>query len=119
MLALGSGSGTGPTASFVSTGSADIEALAQMRVGESKLTGAAFTTSIGQFHFLVSEGGSFVTATRLDDHTWAVTTDDPYQLGAGDVAVLAQTVNNKAHKTGTYHMAFELTITCPTCVAPL
>jgi hypothetical protein len=112
-------SGTGPAASFVSTGTVDIQALAQMHVGDSKLTGAAFTTSIGQFHFLVNEGGSYVTATRLDPHTWTITTDDPYQIGAGDVAVLVQTVKNKSYKTGTYHMPFQLTVTCPTCIAPM
>jgi len=111
-------SGPGPTASFVSTGSLDIEALAQMHVGDSKLTGAAFTTSIGQFHFLANEGGSYVTATRLDAHTWTITTDDPYQLGAGDVAVLVQTVKRQSYKT-TYHMPFQVTVSCPTCVAPL
>jgi hypothetical protein len=112
-------SGTGPTASFASTGSVDIEALAQMHIGDSKLTGAAFSTSIGQFHFLANEGGTYVTATRLDAHTWTITTDDPYSLGAGDVAVLVQTVKNRTSKTGTYHLPFQLTVTCPTCVAPL
>jgi hypothetical protein len=112
-------SGTGPTASFVSTGTVDIQALAQMHVGDSKLTGAAFTNSIGQFIFLANEGGSYVTATRLDAHTWTITTDDPYQLGAGDVAVLIQTVKNKSYKTGTYHMPFQLTVTCPSCIAPM
>lgn len=111
-------SGTGPTASFDTTGTLDIEALAQMHVGDSKLTGAAFTTSIGQFHFLADEGGSYVTATRLDAHTWTVTTDDPYQLGAGDVAVLGQTVKKQTYRT-TYHLPFEVTVTCPTCLAPM
>ena len=112
-------SGTGPTASFASTGWVDIQALAQMHIGDFKLTGAAFGTSIGQFHFLGNEGGTYVTATRHDAHTWTITTDDPYSLGAGDVAVLVQTVKNKTSKTGTYHLPFQLTITCPTCVAPL
>ena len=112
-------SGTGPTASFASTGGFTIQALAQMHVGDSKLTGAAFGTSIGQFHFLANEGGSYVTATRLDAQTWTITTDDPYQLGAGDVAVLHQTVKNKSYRTGTYHMPFQLTVTCPNCIAPM
>ena len=111
-------SGPGPTASFVSTGSMDIEALAQMHVGESKLTGAAFTTSVGQFHFLANEGGTYVTAMRLDAHTWTITTDDPFQLGAGDVAILVQTIKKQSYKTA-YHMPFQVTVTCPTCVAPL
>jgi hypothetical protein len=110
-------SGTGPTASFVSPGSVDIQALAQMHIGEAKLTGAAFGTSIGQFHFLANEGGTYVTATRNDAHTWTVTTDDPYSLGAGDVAVLAQTVKKQTFKSF-YHLPFQLTVTCPTCVAP-
>jgi hypothetical protein len=101
--------GTGPTASFASTGAVDIQALGQMHVGDFKLTGAAFG----------NEGGTYVTATRLDAHTWTITTDDPHSLGAGDVAVLVQTVKNKTSKTGTYHLPFQLTVTCPTCVAPL
>lgn len=112
-------SGTGPTVPFTSTGTLDIEALAQMHIGDSKLTGAAFTMSIGQLHFLANEGGSYVTATRLDAHTWTVTTDDPYQLGSGDVAVLVQVVRNKPFRAGTYHMPFQVTVTCPTCIAPM
>ena len=112
-------SGTGPTAAFASTGWVDIQALAQMHIGEFKLTGAAFGTSIGQFHFLANEGGTYVMATRHDAHTWTITTDNPYSLGAGDVAVLIQAVKNRTSKTGTYHLPFQLTVTCPTCVAPL
>jgi hypothetical protein len=112
-------SGSGPTASFASTGWVDIQALAQMHNGDSKLTGAAFGTSIGQFHFLANEGGTYVTATRHDAHTWTITTDDPYSLGAGDVAVLVQTVKNKTSKSGTYHLPFQLTVTCPSCVPPM
>jgi hypothetical protein len=112
-------SGSGPTASFASTGWVDIQALAQMHIGDSKLTGAAFGTSIGQFHFLANEGGTFVTATRHDAHTWTITTDDPYSLGAGDAAVLVQTVKNKTSKSGTYHLPFQLTVTCPSCVPPM
>jgi hypothetical protein len=112
-------SGMGPTGSFSSNGSVDVEALIQMHIGDRKLTGAAFATSIGQFHFLANEGGTNVTAVRLDAHTWTITTDDPYLLGAGDIAVLVQTVKNKTQKTGTYHLPFQLAVTCPTCVAPL
>ena len=110
--------GMGPTNAFLSSGTLDIQALAQMHVGDSQLTGAVFTTSIGQFHFRAVDGGTDVTATRLDAHTWTVTTDDSYALGAGDVAVLVETVKNKPSQIGTYHMPFEVTVTCPTCAAP-
>ena len=96
-----------------------IQGLAQMHIGDVKLTGAAFGTSIGQLHFLANEGGTYVTATRLDAQTWTITTDDPYSLGAGDVAVLVQIVKNKTVRTGTYHLPFQMIVTCPTCVAPL
>lgn len=111
-------SGSGPTNTFLSSGTLDVQALSQMHVGDSKLTGAVFTTSIGQLHFRAADGGTDVTVTRLDAHTWTVTTDDLYSLGAGDVAVLIQITKNKASKTGTYHLPFEVTVTCPTCVAP-
>jgi len=112
-------SGSGPTSPISTTGTAVIQGLAQMHIGDVKLTGAAFGTSIGQLHFLANEGGTYVTATRLDAQTWTITTDDPYSLGAGDVAVLVQIVKNKTVRTGTYHLPFQMIVTCPTCVAPL
>jgi hypothetical protein len=112
-------SGSGPTSPISTTGTAVIQGLSQMHIGDVKLTGAAFGTSIGQLHFLANDGGTYVTATRLDAQTWTITTDDPYSLGAGDVAVLVQIVKNKTVRTGTYHLPFQMIVTCPTCVAPL
>jgi hypothetical protein len=111
-------SGSGPTNTFLSSGTLDIQALARMAVGETQLTGAVFSTSIGQLHFRAGDGGTDLTAVRLDAHTWVVSTDDSYALGAGDVAALVQTVKNKLVRVGTYHLPFEVTVTCPSCATP-
>jgi hypothetical protein len=113
-------SGTGPTTPFSSNGSVNFEALAQMRNGESKLTTAVFATALGQFQLVnrLNPQTSAVSVTRADDHTWEVTTSDPYQLGAGDIAQFIQTSKaNKTANAGLYHMPFAVTVTCPTCVS--
>ena len=114
-------SGTGPTSPLSSNGVINIEALAQMHIGDAKLTTAVLGTAIGQFQLVnrLDAGTSSVSVTRYDDHTWIVTTSDPSSIGAGDVAQLIQVgKGGKTSNAGLYHLPFEMTVTCPTCVAP-
>jgi len=112
------GTGTGPAAPFSSNGGINIQALAQMAIGDTKLTTAVFGTQFGQFQLVnsMNPATSAVSATRSDAHTWIVNTTDP---GAGDIAQLIQIgKGNKTVNAGYYHLPFQITVTCPTCVAP-
>ena len=114
----GTGSGTGPATAFSSNGGINIQALAQMAIGDTKLTTAVFGTQFGQFQLVnsMNPATSAVSARRSDAHTWIVNTSDP---GAGDIAQLIQLgKGNKSVNAGYYHLSFQITVTCPTCVAP-
>lgn len=114
----GTGAGTGPRAAFSSNGTINIQALAQMSIGDTKLTTAVYATQFGEFQFVQSlnPATSAVSATRYDAQTWIVNTSDP---GAGDVAQLIQPGRgNKTVNAGLYHLPFQITVTCLNCVAP-
>ena len=114
----GSGAGTGPAAPFASNGSINIQALAQMTPGDTKLTTAVYATQVGEFQFVhsINPATSAVSVTRYDAQTWIVNTTD---AGAGDVAQLIQPARgNRTTNAGLYHLPFQITVTCPTCLAP-
>jgi hypothetical protein len=114
----GTGTGTGPATAFSSNGGINIQALAQMAIGDTKLTTAVFGTQFGQFQLVnsLNPSTSAVSATRSDAHTWIVSTTGP---GAGDIAQLIQPgKGNRSMNAGYYHLPFQITVTCQTCVAP-
>jgi len=116
-------SGPGQTTPFSSPGWLVVGALLQMGIGDHKTTNAAFDGSLGRWDLWADEGGfangsTDVTATRLDAHTWTVTTDDPFLQGAGDIARHGVPLTKKTNAIALYHLPFQATVTCPTCVAP-
>jgi hypothetical protein len=109
-----------------SNGTINIEALGPMRSGDTLATTAVFATAAGQFQIVhrLNPNTSSVSATRYGDHTWVVTTGDAISTDAsvvpGDIAQLIQVgKGGKTTNVGLYHLPFELTVTCATCVAPL
>lgn len=107
-------SASGPTGSLddLSTQSSfqDVAALAVATAGFS--TGG-FTTAVGRFAFNPTNwpGSSELMATRISQTEWTVTSD----AGVNDVAVLSEAAHKGSVAVGTYHMPFELSVSCPSC----
>lgn len=104
-------SGSGPTGTLSDHTNFAVNGVGSLAIGSSTTAQGLFHTANGQFNFH-SAGDSNtdnVFVTRVDAHTWAVSTS------AGDIANLVQTVPdpNNPHKTITvvsyYHLPFGFT----------